>query len=245
MPLPKIDVPVHEIELISSKKKVKFRPFLVKEQKLFLMTNESAEAADIINTIRQVIKNCVLTDIDVDALPMFDLEYLFLNMRARSVSEVVNLKYQCNNKITNEETKEERNCGMINEINVNLLEIKPEASEKVSNKIQLTDNVGIVMKYPTFEMTQKVAGKTESELVTEMIYDCVDYIYDKDSIYHAKDVDRQEVIDFIDGLQQKEMLKIQSFFENMPKMSKDVEYNCGRCGYKETIKLEGIQNFFG
>jgi hypothetical protein len=245
MPLPKIDVPTYEIELISTKKKVKFRPFLVKEQKLFLMANESSEAVDTINTIRQVIKNCVLTEIDVDVLPMFDLEYLFLNMRARSVSEIVNLKYQCNNKIANEETKEERKCGMINEVGVNLLEIKPELKENHSNKIQLTDAVGIVMKYPTFEVSQKVAGKNESEIIMEMVYSCIDYIYDKENVYHAKDIQREELTEFIDGLQQKEMNKIQAFFDGIPKISKKVEYKCGKCGYNEEITVEGIQNFFG
>lgn len=245
MPLPKIDVPTYELELISNKKKIKFRPFLVKEQKLFLMASESSEINDTVNAIRQIIKNCILTEIDVDSLPVFDLEYLFLNMRARSVSEVVNLKYQCNNTIIDKETQEEKKCGMINELNVNLLEIKPEVNNPISNKIQLTENVGICMKFPTFEMTQKLLGKSETEMISEILYDCVDYIYDKETVYYTKDIDRQELIDFIDGLQQKEMNKIQNFFDGMPKISKKINYECKKCNYHEEITLEGLQNFFG
>lgn len=244
MPLPKLDVPTYELEMISSKNKIKFRPFLVKEQKLFLMANESDDIKDTINAIRQIIKNCVLTEIDVDSLPMFDLEYLFLHMRARSISEIVNLKYKCNNKVKNEETKEEKICGMINDVNINLLEIQPKIQDQHSNKIQLSDTVGIVFKYPTFEMSQKSTGKTESELIMEMIYNCVDYIYDKETVYYAKDISKSELIDFVDGLQQKEIFKIQDFFENMPKLSKKVDYKCSKCGYNEEINLEGLQTFF-
>lgn len=244
MPLPKLDVPTYEIELISSKKKIKFRPFLVKEQKLFLMANESEDVKETVNVIRQVIKNCVLTEIDVDSLPMFDLEYLFLNMRGRSVSEVVNLKYKCNNTVKDKDSGEEKACGMINDVKINLLEIVPKEQENHKTKIQLTDTVGIVMKYPTFEVSQKVVGKTESEIVMEMIYNCVDYIYDKENVYHTKDISRQELIDFVDSLQQKEMEKIQKFFDTMPKMAKEVGYDCSKCGYHEDITVEGLQNFF-
>ena len=103
MALPKLDVPIYEVKLISTGKPVRFRPFLVKEQKLFLMAAESEDPKETINTIRQVLKNCVLDDIDIDALPTFDLEFLFMNMRARSVEEVVDLKYKCNNVVKNEE----------------------------------------------------------------------------------------------------------------------------------------------
>lgn len=237
--LPKIDVPTFNVELPSNKKKVVFRPFLVKEQKLFLMNTENSTPEDVVKVIRQVLKNCVLTDIDIDALPVFDLEYLFMNLRARSVSEVVNLKYKCNNRV------EEKECGAVNEININVLEIKPTFSEGHTNKIQLNDSIGIVLKYPSFEMVQSVLGKQEGDAIMDMIYDCVDYIYDKENVYYAKDVSRQEIEEFIDSVQQKDLEKMRVFFDTMPKIKKEVDYKCKKCGYEEKLTLEGIQDFFG
>lgn len=239
MNLPKIDVPIFSVELPSTNQKVTFRPFLVKEQKLFLMNAESTDSQETINVIRQVLKNCVISSIDIDALPVFDLEYLFLNLRARSVSEVVNLKYKCNN------TFEDKICGTINEINVNLLEIKPTVYPEHTNKIQLTDSVGICMKYPTFEMLNEMTGKSEGDVIMETIYNSIDYIYDKESVYNTKDISKKEIEDFIDNIQQKDLEKLRVFFDTMPKIKKELEYKCKKCDYQEKIVLEGIQDFFG
>jgi len=239
MNLPKIDVPIFSVELPSTKEKVTFRPFLVKEQKLFLMNAENNDPKETINVIRQVLKNCVISSLDIDALPVFDLEYLFLNLRARSISEVVNLKYKCNN------TVEDKVCGTINEINVNVLEIKPTVYPEHTNKIQLTDNVGICMKYPTFEMLNEMAGKSEGDVIMETIYNSIDYIYDNESVYQAKDISKKEIEDFIDNIQQKDLEKLRVFFDTMPKIKKEIEYKCKKCDYQEKIVLEGIQDFFG
>ena len=239
MNLPKIDVPIFSVELPSTKEKVTFRPFLVKEQKLFLMNAENTDPKETINVIRQVLKNCVISSIDIDALPVFDLEYLFLNLRARSVSEVITLKYKCNN------TFEDKVCGTVNDVIINLIEIKPTVYPDHTNKIQLTDNVGICMKYPTFEMLNEMAGKSEGDVIMETIYNSIDYIYDKESMYNAKDVSRKEIEDFIDNIQQKDLEKLRVFFDTMPKIKKELEYKCKKCDYQEKIVLEGIQDFFG
>jgi len=201
--LPKIDVPVFTVELPSNKKKVDFRPFLVKEQKLFLMMAESTDPAETIKVIRQVLKNCVLIDLDIDALPVFDLEYLFMNLRARSVSEMVNLKYRCNNMVGEEGSQKE--CGTINEINFNVLEIQPTYTKEHTNKIQLSDKIGIIMKYPTFELVQKATGKGEDEMIMDMIYETIECVYDENQIYHMKDNTKEEIIEFVDNLQQKDL----------------------------------------
>ena len=241
--LPKIDVPVYELNLISSGKKIRFRPFLVKEQKLLLMANQSDDAKDSLNVVKQICKNCIIDNIDVESLPVFDLEFIFLNLRARSVSEVINLQYKCNNKVKSE-AGEETTCGNLEKFDVNLLEISPTKDPKHDKKIMLSDKLGIMMKYPTFEMIANLKGQNEDETLMELLTICIDNIFDQDNIYYTKDVTKEELEEFIDNLQQKDLEKIQEFFETAPKIKKDISFNCRKCGYKESIEVEGLQNFF-
>jgi hypothetical protein len=241
--LPKLDIPTYEVKLISTGKTVRFRPFLVKEQKLFLMAAESDDAKETVNVIRQVLKNCILDEIDVDGLPTFDLEYLFMHLRARSVEEVVDLKYKCNNNVKDEAGEEKKCTGSVS-FKLNLLEVEPTKNPDHSNKIQITENLGLCLKYPTFEMIQKYENLNEEEIMTKILVDCVDYIYDKDSVYYAKDTTKEELEEFIDNLQQKDLEKIKQFFDTMPELKKDVHFNCPKCGYEEDITIKGLQNFF-
>jgi hypothetical protein len=241
--LPKIDVPIHEVKLISTGKPVRFRPFLVKEQKLFLMASESEDPKEIVTVIRQVLKNCVLDEIDIDNLPTFDLEYLFMHLRARSVEEVVDLRYKCNNLIK-DEAGEEKKCTGVVEFKLNLLEVEPSKNPNHINKIQITENLGICLKYPTFEMIQKYEDANENEIISKILADCIDYIYDKEQIYHAKDSTKEELEEFIDNLQQKDLEKIKQFFDTMPEVKKNVHFKCPKCSYEEDITLKGMQSFF-
>jgi hypothetical protein len=241
--LPKLDIPTYEVKLISTGKTVRFRPFLVKEQKLFLMAAESDDAKETVNVIRQVLKNCILDEIDVDGLPTFDLEFLFMHLRARSVEEVVDLKYKCNNNVKDEAGEEKKCTGSVS-FKLNLLEVEPTKNPDHSNKIQITENLGLCLKYPTFEMIQKYENLNEEEIMTKILVDCVDYIYDKDNVYYAKDTTKEELEEFIDNLQQKDLEKIKQFFDTMPELKKDVHFNCPKCGYEEDITIKGLQNFF-
>lgn len=241
--LPKLDVPTYEVDLISTGKPIRFRPFLVKEQKLFLMASESDDAKETVQVIRQVLKNCIIDDIDVDSLPTFDLEWLFINLRARSVEEIVNLRYKCNNNVKDEEGKDVKCSGYV-EFDVNLLDIEPSKNPEHTNKVQITENLGVMLKYPTFEMVQKYEGLEENDLMTNVLVDCIDYIYDKEQMYYAKDTTREELIEFVDNLQQKDLEKIKLFFDTIPEVKKDVTFECPKCKYKEEIAIKGIQNFF-
>ena len=241
--LPKLDVPIYEVKLISTGKPIRFRPFLVKEQKLFLMASESEDAKETINVIRQVLKNCVLDEIDVDGLPTFDLEYLFMNMRARSVDEVVDLKYKCNNVIKNDKDEDVRCEGTVG-FKFNLLEIQPTIHEDHKNKINLTENLGICLKYPTFEMVKKYEDMDENEVLSRILVDCIDYIFDKEQIYYAKDSTKEELEEFIDSMQQKDLEKFKDFFDKMPEIKKEVKFKCPKCNYEEEITIKGMQNFF-
>ena len=239
--LPKIDVPIYETTLISTGKTIKFRPFLVKEQKLFMMAAQSDNSKDVIDAIRQVLTNCILdTEVDVNTLPSFDLEYLFMHLRARSVGEVVNLRYVCNNKVKDEKG-EEKDCGGLVKIDINLTEIEPTKNPEHSNKVELSKNLGIVMKYPNFNIVNNLNIKSE----VDMLNVSIDYIYDKDNIYYAKDTDKKELMNFIENMQQTDLAKIQKFFETMPKIIKKFDFKCPKCSYKEEMDIEGIQSFFG
>jgi len=245
MALPKIDVPIYETKLISNAKVVKFRPFLVKEQKLFLMATESDDIKEQVNTIKQILNNCILTEIDIDNLPTFDLEHLFMQLRARSVGEVVNLKYTCNNEVTGEDG-EKKKCGGTVKFDLNLLEVKPTVDEGHDKKIQLTPKFGVIMKYPSFSSVDvsEITSENELEKTIEMIASCIDMVYDEDNLYYSKDVSKEELVDFVENLQQDDLDKIQKFFLTMPKIKKELDFTCPKCGYVDKVEVEGIQNFF-
>jgi len=235
--LPKLKTPTYEVNLISTGKPVKFRPFLVGEQKIFLMAAESKEVKDTINAIKQVLKNCILDKtIDVETLPTFDLEYLFLQLRARSVGEISELRYTCNNKV------DDKICGNIIKIDVNLLDIKPIISNEHADKIMLTDELGVVLKYPTISMLERLNINSESDIL-KIVVSCIDYIFDKDQIYYAKDSTTKELEEFIDSMQQSDLEKVKEFFQTMPKLTEKIDFKCSKCGYTEQIDIEGIQNF--
>jgi hypothetical protein len=244
--LPKIDVPLYEITLPLMKKKVKFRPFLVKEEKILLMAAESDEQNAVILAIKQIITNCLVTKIDVDDLPILDFEYLFLHLRARSVGETIDLQYKCNNDI--EKDGEKRKCNHVVSLSFNALEVEPNLTEKENNKVELTPKLGIVLKYPTFGSIDALTEDkniSSTELVLNTIIGSIDYIYDDESIYYAKDTPKEELIDFVDSLSRENFSRIQNFFENIPKLKKKLDFECGKCGYSDTIEVEGIQSFFG
>lgn len=242
--LPKLDVPIYETSLVSNGQLIRFRPFLVKEQKLFLMANESEDSKEIVNVIKQVLKNCILDEVDVDSLSTFDIEYLFLQLRARSVGEIANLKFSCNNLVPDKEG--EKKCGNLVSIDVNLLEVNAEKNPDHTNKIQITENVGIVMKYPTFNSVDILNLNTDNmDQILDVIVGCIDFIYDSDQVYYAKDTSKKELVEFIENMKQSDLEKISSFFNTLPKVKKEVEFNCSKCGYKENIILEGVQSFFG
>jgi hypothetical protein len=243
MALPKLDVPIFTIDLPLSKTKLRYRPFLVKEEKLILIAVESDDEKTIMDTIKQIINNCCLDDVDTETLPITDLEYFFLHLRARSIGEIVDLQYKCNNKVK-DDAGEEVECGNNVKLKVNILEIEPTFNDKHTNKIELTDKLGIVMKYPNFATIDKVKSNNDVEQILGIIMNCVDYIYDEDSIYYRKDISDEELTEFIENLTQKQFAKVQEFFETVPSIKKELDFKCNKCGYQEKILIEGIQNFF-
>ena len=240
MGLPKLDAPVYELMLPLSKKKIRFRPFLVKEQRNLLMAMESNDSESIEKNIQQVLHNCTLTKgVKIDDLPVLDIEFYFLNLRARSVSEVVENKYRCDNEVDG------KPCGNIMESQLNLLDLKVEQKEGVSDLIALTDKISIKLRYPKFSVINKLSNiSSASELAFEMIADSVEYISDGEQIYYAKEVTRKEMVEFIESLNNKQFSKIEEFFANLPKLEKSIKLKCSRCNFEHTIDMKGLESFF-
>ena len=241
MALPKLDVPLYEIELPVSKKKIKYRPFLVKEQRNLLMAIESEESITIQQNIRDILNNCTVTEgIDIDSLPIIDIEYYFLNLRAKSVGEVVEARYRCNNEVSGKE------CGNIMEKDINLLELKVDMNGDVNPEIQLTPVITIKMKYPEFGIVRDSLELNDLTDVTfNMIASSIEYIYDGEQFYYSKEAQPGEMLEFVEGMNQEQFAKVENFFNNLPRLKETVKLKCSKCGFDHTIEVEGLENFFG
>ena len=241
MALPKLDVPTYEIELPISKKKIKYRPFLVKEQKNLLMALESNESSTIQQNVRDILNNCTLTEgINIDKLPIIDVEYYFINLRSKSVGEIVETRYRCNNEV------EDKVCGNIMEASVNLQNIQPYREEEVSPEIQLTDKITIKMKYPEFGIIKDSINMDDiTEVTFNLISESIEHIFDGDQFYYAHEAEPGEMLEFVEGLNQAQFEKVEHFFNNLPKLKETVEMTCSKCGFHHTIDVEGLENFFG
>ncbi len=235
MALPKLDVPIYQLTLPSNNREISYRPFLVKEEKILLMAMEGEDQLEMINGIKQIITNCVSEEINVDNLPVFDLEYIFLNLRTKSIGAESVVGLSC------------PDCNTSNQMSIDLEQVTIEKSENHSNEINLTDTIGISMKYPTVNILKSIdpSGDMNVEDTMNMIQDCVGFIWNGDDTHDMADYNKDEKEEFFEGLTQGQFADIQSFFETMPKLSHNVDYNCRSCDYDDTIKVEGLQNFFG
>lgn len=234
--LPKIEYPIYEIKLISFDKPVKFRPFLVKEQKLLMMAIESGEPSVMTAAVKQIISNCCLEEIDVDELPMVDVENFYINLRARSVGEVVDLFYRCKNIVEGTE------CSMTLEINVDLLK-DVQYSEQVDSIVKLSNDVGVKLRMPTVTIMESIEN-LEENLTENLIIDCIEQIFTEEEVYNVKEATREELEEFIQSLSTTDYGKLEKFVEKSPKLKYEKEHSCPKCGFVHKIKLEGINDFF-
>jgi len=240
MALPKIDTPTYTLDLPLSKKQVIFRPFLVKEQRNLMMALESDDKDTLERNVKQVLTNCTLsTDINIDDLPVTDIEYYFINLRARSVGEIVENKYICTNLIG------ENQCGNKMQIKLNLLEIEVEIPEQ-PNVIKLDDKLSVKLAYPKFSIISKLAEKDSAvEVAFDIMIESIEYIFDGQQYYYAVDSTKEELTDFVESLNQEQFSKLESFFENLPKIKKHVDMKCSKCNFDHSMDVEGLENFFG
>jgi hypothetical protein len=246
--IPTITAPTYEVKLQSVSKPVAYRPFLVKEEKLLLMAQQGEDIDEIERTVKQVIKECTFGKVDVDALPSFDLELLFLQLRAKSINNVVELRYECKNKKPEAELPLDENddgiCHKLVKCEVNLDNVKITVPEGHTRKFLITDKVGCVMRYPTSKHLRMFRDTNETDAVS-MIADCIEAIYDTDgTVYETKDSTPQEVVAFVESLSLAQVNKFRAFFETLPHVEHSFEFKCPACGYTEEITLKGLLDFF-
>jgi hypothetical protein len=231
MGLPSIATPHFSTTIPSTGQEVEYRPFLVKEEKILLMALEGKDQKEITKATENIIQSCIITDIDINKLATFDIEFLFLRLRGKSVSEVVELKIGHTN---------DNDCKHKMDIEVDLEDINIQG-EISDGKIMLDDTIGVKMRYPGLKDIHILEEQT-SKSMFEVINSCIEYVYDKDNVYN--EFTKKEIKDWVETLSQKQFEKLTNFFKEIPKLAHDVEWTCPECGEKDSIKLEGLQSFF-
>ena len=239
MALPQLNTVNYDMVIPSSGQQIKYRPFVVREEKVLLTSLESGDAKQITNAIKDIVNVCTFDQIKVDQIAMFDLEYIFLKLRAKSVGENADITVKC----------PEEGCGHMNPVQINLDEIELKGDPKAQDSVQITDKVGVNLKFPTVKRVEDVMkplnAKTPIDLVLGMMAASVESIYDEESVYPAIDSTPQELMDFIESLNKEQFNKLQEFFGKFPKLSEDINITCEKCSKENTIKLEGLNDFFG
>jgi hypothetical protein len=230
MALPKLNTPTYELKLPSSGEKIRFRPFLVKEHKV-LLTMSEAEDNEVSRIIRELVDVCTFNALKIKDLPHFDIEYIFMNLRAKSIGEIVDVVVNCE-------------CGTKIETNFNIEDLKVEVADGHSNKIMINNEVGIEMKYPNIDEVVGVFASEDSQKILDLIINCVKAIYDQSEYWDAKDQTRAELEEFIYSLTKEQFDKIEKFFTTAPKIVQVIETDCPDCKKHNTSRLEGLQNFF-
>ena len=237
MALPKLDLPIYELVLPSTKKKVKYRPFLVKEEKVLLIALESNDEKNIKEAIVQLLKGCIQTRLKVENLSIFDLEYLFLNIRAVSVGEQVEMKITCTDD-------GETEVGYT----LNLQDVAVNFPKGHSNKIMLTDTTGVIMKYPSFDrfIDSNFTGKgVNQENVLDIIAESIDQIFQGDEVFDQSTTSPKEFLQFVESLTNEQLTKIQEFFETAPRLEHNFKITNPKTGVESEYTISGLNNFFG
>ena len=238
MPLPTIATPTYELEIPSTKKKIKYRPFLVKEEKILILALESEDTKQIAGAVKEVITNCILTKgVKVDQLSTFDIEYIFLNVRGKSVGETIDLIVTCSD---DGETQVP--------ITVYIDEIKVQKNPEHNNKIKLDDSIMMEMKYPSLDQFIKsnfdLSADNTVDQSFELIASCIGKIFTEEEVWVAEDVTKKEMIEFLDQMNTSQFKQIEKFFETMPKLSHTVKVLNPKTKVESEVVLEGLSSFF-
>ena len=232
MPLPTLTLPKYQIEVPSTGKTISFRPFVVKEEKVLLIALESNQHSMIARAIKDIVKECTFGEVDVEQSPIFDLVYLFINIRAKSVGETTEPIFLCQNP----------KCGKENPVEINLTKIKVKKLKEHTNKISLGENLGVVLNYPKLNTEDSNQEFNNSTINT--ISECIDLIYQGDEVFKASEQTEEELIEFVENLTHRQFESILNFFNTMPTITYDVKFNCVKCQEETQLELEGLGDFF-
>jgi len=228
MTLPILETPTYELILPSTNKKIKYRPFLVKEYKI-LLTNVGNDSSEVSRIVIELVDNCTFKALDMNKLAHFDIEYLFLNIRAKSISETTELIVNCD-------------CGEKIEYSMDLTKIEIKKEKDFVNKIMLTDNIGVVMRYPKFDEIIKIQDGISSDKVIELVCDCISAVYTKKEYFDSFTKEEMEI--FVNSFTKKQFDLLEEFFRKIPKIVHNISVTCPACGTVNNTKLEGLENFF-
>jgi len=236
MALPKLNTPTYELEVPSTDEKIKYRPFLVKEEKILLMAMESKDNAQIINAVKEIVSSCTFEKADVSKMPMFDMEYIFLQIRAKSVGEISKLKILCpDDKKT------------YADVELDLTQVEVQVGDEHSNKIELTDDMGIIMTYPTIDsFLESGIENIDANNMLDVIGTCILQIYEQkgEKVYQAKDQTKKELTEFIESMNSGQFKKLQSFFDTMPKLKHTIKVKNPKTKKSSDVTLTGLNDFF-
>ena len=244
MALPTMKIATHELTVPSTGQKVEFRPFLVKEEKAMLMAVEDGSPKALTNAMKNIITACTYGDIDLKTLAAFDFDYIFLQLRGKSVGDVVELHLKKPEQIT----CEDNGCPKASQIEVDIRDIEMDISKIEKPEIELTDEIGIKLNFPDLELVQKFikpGGDLATNDIFNLINECIEYIWDGDEIFKAKDATRKELTDFVESLSTEQFTKIRNYFESMPRLRHEITWKCPKCDKTAPLVLEGLDSFFG
>jgi len=235
MSIPKLITPKYKLKLPSTGQTITYRPMLVKEEKILHMGIEAQDSASMIESLMTVLNNCIETEgLDLNNLPAFDIEYVMITLRSRSIGEVITPQRAC------------EKCDAHIPIECDIDDIKVETPEGHNNKIQLTDDIGVIMRYPSIS-DMDVAEDTSDEVSVGigLAVKCIDQIYTKDSVYKASESSKEEIEEFVNSLTSSQFQEVVKFFSTMPYLKLDIEAKCLKCGHKNDVRVRGLENFFG
>lgn len=245
MTLPKIITPIYDVLLPSQNRKIKIRPFLVKEEKILLMAAQSKDPNDISNAMIEVIKNCIQDkSINVDSLPFFDIDYLIIALRAKSVGETVKVSFTCNT-----ETSEGNRCGHNFPVELDISKVKIKKDETISDQIMISEGVGVKLKYPKYNRIKNTREKIETlgetiEEKLDLIKASIDYIFDNETMHSSRDISKEEMDEFLQSMTRAQFEKLEEWVDNFPYFEIDIEHTCEKCGTKHKTSYNDIESFF-
>lgn len=235
MKLPTIQYPIIDLPIPSKGKTVKARPFTVKEEKLLLIAATGKDQSEIIQTTQQVIRNCLLEELDIETLPFFDIDLMFITLRSKSISEKIEMEFRCKNR-----KEDGNNCGAVFPVSLDLTDTVLVKKE-IESKIELAPNLGIKMKYPSYSEMKRVSSLNDE---LELILACIVYIYTDTTIYTNKDYTKEQYREFVENLTADQYSKLSEWTSNFPTFQINAEAKCPSCGFNHKIKYSDFTSFF-